>query len=49
MQKVRLRLVQQSHNEKIVIYEPSAGRHFSRMSALLFKARAMRKRVFHIF
>jgi hypothetical protein len=32
---------------KIVIYEPSARRHFSRMSAL-FEARAAKERVRHL-
>jgi hypothetical protein len=34
-------------SEEIVIYEPSARRHFSHMSAL-FEAQATKKRVFHL-
>jgi hypothetical protein len=35
------------NNDQTVIYEPSARRHFSRMSAL-FKARATKERVLHL-
>jgi hypothetical protein len=34
-------------NQEIVIYEMSARRHFSRMSAL-FEARATKQRVLHL-